>query len=287
MAITNRLCIVVFAFLPLFGCFLAIFFCIMHIQLPLFAIGLHFVYDYPFFSIYKTISPGVTKMSLVACTKAHYGAWRWPGGEWYPHISQLPPPTDREDVIAEQQPVPLPFEDHIQFLDHHPMGEGGTSLVYRVSVTLQNGRVHKQHIIKLPRALIENRSMLIRHKKIKYSLSVSRDENRNPNLHKARLNFLAEFDMFEKIFEPKLLRFHGMPAHDLTSTEIAALQAELRQLDHRGRHYIHEYYHFQMSIPAIFSAYCDGDLSSLRESRREMFFYEAGETSKLWQRCGF
>jgi serine/threonine protein kinase len=41
-----------------------------------------------------------------------------------------------------------------------------------------------------------------------------------------------------------------------------------------------------MSIPAIFSAYCDGDLASLRAKHRELFLYQDGKASALWQRCG-
>jgi len=222
----------------------------------------------------------------VAVTKARYGYWHWldSADEWVPHWSLLPARAS----VAEQ--ADIANDSTITILDQHELGTGSYGIVFRCDVqTAQH--TYTEQVIKLPVRLWNAAYIYVDSTTMRLKFNPPRLDA--AELEHARHNFSKEFDNFERIYETAGWRARfamGERGHDLSALDLRALQTELRNTELvGGRAFIHEYYHYDPEIPAIFSAKCDGTLKQLRKGFCRSWFCVQGpdcEPSSVWMRCG-
>jgi len=221
----------------------------------------------------------------VASTQARFGPYRWAHrpNEWYERWEDLPDVSG--DAFAEQAEIPDRLWDHVEILDHEPLGEGGSAFAFKCVVPTTH-HTYIGQVIKLPRKLYQDRADMTA------DVVYGHDKEQREQREKSIASFTEEFRFFEQLYHGSKWRSTigvGERMRGVSTMTLRELKEEIAKIDHLGRRFVHVYTHLDTKIPAIFSEICDSTLKTFRRLHRDPFLVNA-ETlrpSPLWQIAGF
>jgi hypothetical protein len=226
-----------------------------------------------------------------ATTRAHFGHYYWADQpeQRYAKWQDLPLRPDAPDAIAEQEDVPERLETSIALMSDKALGQGSSSIAFQCVVTT-NHRRYDNEVVKFPLELVQSGYVRVD----PVSKKTLQLDNNIPSELTKRLKYemQREFSNYEKLVHGAKYqarfgvgeRFRGVKNADLQE-----LRNELSRIEADGLNYLHEYQHLDLSVPMIFTAFCDMTLRELRLKNRELFLCDGVELrpSKTWERCGY